>query len=98
MIGHTVLGKIVGPPFFAACSRADLTFAVRGILLSFLLLHLLQETGTENLQGLVLVLLLTASILATDDHASREMHDLDGGISRIDSLPARTSRATNLNS
>src|SRR6266404_1625038 len=95
MIGHTVLRKIVGANFLLAAAAADLTLAMGGIF--FLLLALLgfEQTRPQNAQRFLLVLLLTASVLAAHDCAGRNMQNLHGRIGRVDTLPPRPACPAN---
>ena len=97
VVGDAVLWEVVGADFFAAVASADEGFAsFRGVF-HFLFLFLFKKAGAEDIHGFDAVLLLTALVLHSDDDASRQMGDPDGGVGGIDSLTAVTAGAVNIN-
>lgn len=78
MVGNTILGKIIGPNPFAPISRANLTFPVLGDFGFLFHLHLVQESGAEDLQGFSFVLELRFLVLADHHQASGQVSDAYG--------------------
>jgi hypothetical protein len=54
------------------------------------------ETRTEQMHGRRAVLVLTALVLAGDDHARGQMGDADRGVGDVDVLTARARRAVSV--
>ena len=52
-----------------------------------------EQAGAQDVEGLFLVLLLAAPVLAADDHAGGDVEDLDGGIGGVDALAAGAAGA-----
>ncbi len=93
VIGHAVLRRNCRCGFFLASAAADEALAVGGVFFLFLAAFVLEQTGTHDLEGALLVLLLAAAVLATHDAAGGDVHDLHGGVGRIDALAAGATRA-----
>src|SRR5690606_12258313 len=64
-----------------------------GVFFVFLADFVLEQTRAHDLQGALLVLLLTAAVLTADDAAGGNVQDLDRGVRRIDALAAGTAGA-----
>src|SRR5262249_26007891 len=93
MIGDAVFLEIAGPNFSRALARAHLAAPIlRDRFLLLAQLHLV-EARAQNLHRLRLVLDLRLLVLLRDDHARGDMRDADGGVRRVDALPAGTARA-----
>ena len=88
MIGHAVLRKIVGADFFAAVARADLIFAVGGILGVLVGDLALQQTGAQHGHGLHAVLLLRTLVGATHDESGGLVNNLHRRIRCVHTLTA----------
>ena len=58
VISHPTLRKIIGSNSLTAISAADLTFTIFGDLVMTLLLKLVKQAGSHDLQGLCLILVL----------------------------------------
>src|SRR3954471_15578253 len=90
MIGHAVLREIVSADLLATVTGADLGLTLfrhrRGLplLLDFV------QTRAQHAHTFFAVLDLRLLVLAADDCPSRNVRDADGGVSRVDRLPART--------
>src|SRR5947208_12947783 len=98
MIGHAVVGEIVGANFFFAAAGADLAAALGTVFFGFLALLSLQQACPQYRQCSLLVLDLTATILTTDDYACWNMQNLHGRVGRIHALTTRTAGARDFNS
>ena len=90
MIGHAVLGKIVGADFLAAFAGADLGAALGRVTRIFLANFAFEQPRAEDGEGARFVLLLRALIGATDNEPGRFMDDLNGGVGCVDALAAGT--------
>ena len=89
MIGHTVLGEVIGADALAAVAAADLAAALLGDGGALLFLLGLIEAGAEDLHGAILVFILAALVLAFDDRAGGQVRDADGAFGFVDMLAAR---------
>ena len=96
VISDAVLREIVRADLFLAAARSNEAAAVRGITGRFFLLLAFQQTGTEHGHGLLAVLELTPSVLTADNHPGGKVHDLHGGIGRVDALPSVSAGAAHL--
>src|ERR1700757_3352717 len=92
MIGHAILWEIVSPNFLFSATGANQASPVGRILFRFRELFFLEQSGTKNSQGLLLILLLAATILTSDDLTGGNMEDLYRRVCRVHSLAARASR------
>src|SRR5580765_6529951 len=95
MIGHPILWKIVGTNFFFASAGADLAAPLRTVLLGFLALLSLEQTGAQDRHRFLLVLELATSVLTTNDRVRRNVQDLHGGICRVYALATGAAGARN---
>src|SRR3990172_335025 len=93
VVGHAVLGVVVGPDLLAALGRADLLPALLRDGLSLLALGALQQVGAENAHRLLAVLELRPLILAGHDDARGEVLDAHSGLDLVDVLAAGAARA-----
>src|SRR5258708_38625437 len=98
MIGDPILREIVGANLFSASARSDETAAMGGIFLGLFLLFLFQQTGPENRQCFLLVFLLAAAVLTTNDLPCRDMQHLNRSVSRLYALSTRSPRTANFDS
>ena len=97
VVGAAVLRKVVGADLLAAVAGAHLplTLGVDGILLFLLLLC--KEAAAQDLQRLILVLELTALVLALHHRTCGDMGHTDGAGGLVDVLTARTGGAEGIN-
>src|SRR5260370_356011 len=97
MIGHAVLGEIVGADFFGAVAGLDLPPAFGGESgLTFFLLLFVQSRA-ENAHGLGAILDLRFFVLLGNDEAAGNVRDAHGGIRSVDGLAAGAGRTEGVN-
>jgi hypothetical protein len=93
MVGETILGKIIGTDLFVTFACADL-FTAGGVDATlFFGPFFLEEPCGKNFHGVGAIFNLGATILATDNEACGNVHDLDGGIGGVNALASWTARA-----
>ena len=97
MVGPAILREVVGADLLAAVAGAHLplTLGVDGVLLLLLLLR--KQPAAQDLQCLILVLELTALVLALHHRTRRDMGHTDGAGGLVDVLTARTGGAEGVN-
>ena len=97
VVGAAILWEVVGANLLAAVAGAHLplTLGVYGILLFLLLLC--KEAAAQDLQRLILVLELTALVLALHHRTCGDMGHTDGAGGLVDVLTARTGGAEGVN-
>ena len=88
MIGHAVLGEVVGADLTAAVAAAHLLLALLGNGGVLLLQLCLIQAGTENFHGALTVLMLAALVLTLHHRACGQVGNADGGLRLIDVLTA----------
>src|SRR5438034_9500082 len=88
VVGHAVLGKIVGADLLAAVARSDLRLALLGDFAVLPLFFGVHDSGTEVSHCLVAIFKLRALVLTRDDDSGRDVRDADGRVSCIDALSA----------
>jgi hypothetical protein len=93
VIGHTVLGKVVGANFFVSFAGTDLGFALRGVLGGFFGGFAFEEAGAENGKGPGLVFHLGPLVGAAHNETRGLVEHLHGGIGGVDALAAGTGGA-----
>src|SRR5690606_6885954 len=93
VVGDAVLGKVVGADAFAAIARAHHGLAGRAAAAFVLAQLLFVEPGAEHFQGLGLVLVLAALVLALHDKTGGYMGDANGGFGLVDMLAAGAAGA-----
>src|SRR5438876_3925158 len=93
VVGHPALGEVVGADLLRAVARADHGLAVGGDLALLLAARALEEPRAQDLERLRFVLVLRLLVLAGDDEPRRQMRHADGGVGRVDALPARARGA-----
>src|SRR3954452_17677938 len=92
VVRDPVLRVVVGPDALAAVDGTDLRPPrLRGRALCHFDRDRMQA-GPQDTQGLLLVLQLRLLVLAADDDAGRQVRDADGGVRRVDALPAGPGR------
>src|SRR6266849_1880664 len=98
VVGDPSLRKIIGADALGTVPRADQGFA-RGGFLGLLLAQLpVLDACRQHREGLFLVLVLGAPVLAFHDHAGRQMRDSHGGVGLVDVLAARARGAVGVDS
>ena len=96
MVGHAVLGEVVGADLLRALAGADLR-APRRRLLGLLPLALgLVQPGAKDAQRLRLVLQLRFLVLHRDHDPGRDVRDPDGRVGRVHALAAGAGRAVDV--
>src|SRR5690242_2631961 len=75
VVGHAVLGEVVGPDLLGAVARADLGLAARSLAGELALALGLEDARAQDLHRLRAVLDLRALVLASDDDAGRQVGD-----------------------
>src|SRR3990172_9201520 len=88
VVGHPVLGEVVGTYLLGALAGADLGAAGRLDLLALPALLDIEDAGAEDGHRLVAVLELGALVLADGDDAGGDVGDADGGGVLLDVLAA----------
>src|SRR3989338_5187419 len=96
VIGNAVLQEIIGADFFRSVCRANLGFAVAGILLGLLLFLEPLKLGYQYLHSLLLVGSLISLRLLAYINAGRFMNNSDRSLYLVDILAAGTSGARSL--
>ena len=86
-------GKVVGADAFGAVAAADQRFALGGDLAVRRLFLFVLDARRQHAQGLRLVLVLRAPVLAFDHGAGGKVRDAHGGVGLVDVLPARAGCA-----
>ena len=89
MVGHAVLGKIIGSDSLAPVAGTDLAAAQGLFLFLALALNVVIDPGAQHPHGLCPVLVLRGLILDGDDEAGGEMGEANGRAGAVDLLPAR---------
>lgn len=86
VIGEAILREVIGADLFVAFACADL-FAAGGVDAALLFgPFFFEKAGRENFHGVGAIFNLRAAVLAADDEACGDVHDLDGGIGGVDAL------------
>ena len=95
MVGHAVLGEVVGADALAAIARADQRLPLAGPLFVLLLALSFVEPRLEHAQGLGKILVLALFVLALHDDAGllvRQPHGRGGLVDVLAAGPARAKR------
>ena len=87
MVGHAVLGEVVGADLLGPLPRPHLGPPGRRLLLLRLLLGLAEEPGSQIPHGLLPVLELGPLLLGGHDDTRGEVGDPNGGVGRVHRLP-----------
>src|SRR5690348_13894770 len=88
MVGDPALGKIVGADALGAVARADQRLARGGFLRLLLAQLLVLDARQQHREGLFLVLVLRARVLAFHDDAGGQVRDAHRGVGLVDMLAA----------
>ena len=96
MIGHAVLGLVVGTDLLGTVAVADLALAL-GTKLCLLLLELhLVQTGAQHLHADLAVLDLGALLLRLHHGVGGQVGDTHGGVGGVNALTARARSAVSI--
>src|SRR3984893_10940287 len=98
MVGHAVLRKVIRANLLFAAAGSNQASAMRRIFLGFLSLLFFQQSGAQDRESLLLVLLLAASVLASNNLPGWNMQNLHCRVGRVDALATRSPRSTHFNS
>ena len=85
--------EVISADLFVAFACADL-FTAGGVDATLLFgPFFFEKAGGKNFHGVGAIFNLGATILATDNEACGDVHDLDGGIGGVNALASWTARA-----
>ena len=93
MIGQAALREVVGANAVAAVARANQALAQGGFFGFALFALFLLNTRLQHLQGLGLVAVLAAAVLALGHDARGQVHHAHGGVGLVDVLATGTAGA-----
>ena len=91
MVGHPILGEVVGADALAAVARADQRFALAGPFFVLRLALGFVQPRFEHAQRLGEVLVLAFFVLALHDDARFQVRQANGRRRLVDVLPAGTA-------
>src|SRR3954452_6083152 len=96
VIGHPVVGEVVGPDLLRPFATADHAAPFRALSFALLLKLEVVEPGAEDRHRLRLVLVLALLVLDLDHETRREVGDPNSRVRRVDRLTSRPRRSLDL--